>query len=323
MKREGAGVAVQFDWRVIRIGAKEAMSEIDQDVIRKQMVAVVMKELDGLKSEIGNDFLDGSANFLTYKEWSELRDFDANIAAEALDCCSDLMEALRQEVCAKKQLKIASVNVFKAFETTTATLSQLAKKFHEKRVEVEAKRLLSEKDKRRLVSENNEALPIDENVAAINDKTHKENQENAKFDTFDLNSLVARAPQLRSQMGLQLTAEVRDGHFRTKRGETLTSIQERGELNCHTEKGSHPAERSNSSKEERLARALMKVSLNGSLTEERETEEDDSGIVWPRTLKFDDEESRYWQNAYTVITDLDDFVVKTISYPLDAICPAQ
>ncbi|VDM49884.1 unnamed protein product [Toxocara canis] len=89
------------------------MRGFDRNEIRKALVALTRKEFERFKEQT----------------WSELGALDVDMTADALDCYADLVEALRQETVAKKQLKMASANVFKAFQATIATLSQSAAKF--------------------------------------------------------------------------------------------------------------------------------------------------------------------------------------------------
>uniref|UniRef100_A0A183TYU0 Mcl1_mid domain-containing protein n=1 Tax=Toxocara canis TaxID=6265 RepID=A0A183TYU0_TOXCA len=262
---------------------REAMSGFDRDEIRKALVALTRKEFERFKEEVGGKFLDEDADCLTYETWSELGALDADMTADALDCYADLVEALRQETLAKKQLNMASANVFKAFQAVIATLSQSAVKFQERREEVKARRLLFESEETRRI----------EKIISVSDGVPpKQNQKNVYFRDFGMKSLLSRASELQSRTDRQLIVEARSGTFTTQPIEPLVNMQQEQQLNRLLGKAvSRPAGRLHFHEEEKAVNALVKVSLNGSLTEERDTAHDDLKISTPRPPNFDDEDS--------------------------------
>lgn len=267
--------------------------------IQKHMETVVRIALNECKEAFGEKTFNENKNWLTHRVWMDLGAMDAGMMADLLNCYTDLVNAIREQRLAEIQLRKAERKASEMFQQTTAALSELKAKILEKRENTKPGHSHPESEVPVAQLDAVEEKNVDD-IKAGNAEPSKENEQHTKFDAFDVESMIARAPKLRSEMGRQLVAEARGGGFKIYRdAPTLKNQDNRAVVNRHERAGMRPFEDHYNLKDELPPRARMTVSPNGSITECRDGAEQDWEVPWPRPPNFDDEEpSSFFTNCH-------------------------
>uniref|UniRef100_A0A915BMB7 Uncharacterized protein n=1 Tax=Parascaris univalens TaxID=6257 RepID=A0A915BMB7_PARUN len=266
--------------------------------IQKHMESVVRIALNECKEAFGEETFNENKDWLTHRVWMDLGAMDARMMADLLNCYTDLVNAMREQYSAEIELRKAERKASKMFQQTTAILSELKEKILEKRKNTKPGCSVPETEapvnQRDAVEEQN----VDD-IKAGNAEPSKEKEQRTKFDAFDVESVIARAPKLRAEMSRHFVAESKGGGFKVYRdGPTLKNQENRAVVNRHGRAGMHPLEDHHNSKEKLLPRVRMTVSPNGSITECRDGAEQDWEVPWPRPPNFDDEEASSFFTNY-------------------------
>ncbi|VDK47338.1 unnamed protein product [Anisakis simplex] len=188
---------------------KMAKSESDHNLTRKKLESVVQGEIRRYVEACGHQLLNDDASWLTYKEWIKLGAVDCEMTSDVLNSYSKLLAAVRDEAIAKKRLKEATLNVSKTLMKTAETIHQMTDKYIEKCGEVKLRRMNIECQQTPITEDNTyDEEPSRSNIDDSYEQS-KEKENIAKFNPFDVESVLAAEPVLCSKFGQQLMAETK------------------------------------------------------------------------------------------------------------------